>query len=80
MDADEDFVLIETLTNDHFNRLHLPGAKNTCVSEAIFLKYVGKIVTDKSQEMFVYGSSDKTMDAQNAAVSMTTTVSPAIPR
>ena len=67
MDEGEAFVLLDILINDHFNRVHLPGARNACVFEVVFLENVGKIVTHKSQDIVMYGSSDKTMDAPTAA-------------
>lgn len=67
MEGNEDFVLIDTLTNDHFKKIHISGARNACVFEVVFLDNMGNIVTDKSLEIVVYGSSDKTMDAHTAA-------------
>lgn len=61
------FVLIDVLSNDHFNMGHLPGAKNACVFEVVFLDNVTKIVSNKDQEIVVYGSSAKSMDAVTAA-------------
>lgn len=63
----EDFVLIDTPTNDHFTDVHLPGAKNACVFEVVFLDNVEGIVPDKEKEIVVYGSSAKSMDAVTAA-------------
>jgi rhodanese-related sulfurtransferase/polyisoprenoid-binding protein YceI len=61
------FVLIDVLPNDHFNMGHLPGAKNACVFEVTFLDNVAKIVSNKDQEIVVYGSNGKSMDAVTAA-------------
>ena len=60
-------VLIDVLPNDHFNLGHLPGAKNACVFEVIFIDNVTKIISEKDQEIVVYGSSAKSMDAVTAA-------------
>ena len=64
---DDGFVLIDVLPTDHFNLGHLPGAKNACVFEIVFIDNVTKIVSDKDQEIIVYGSSGKSMDAVTAA-------------
>lgn len=67
MDEGRDFVLIDTLTNDHYTSVHLPNAKNACVFEVTFLDQIKAIVSDKDQVLVVYGSSDKSMDAVTAA-------------
>lgn len=51
MTNDENFVLIDTLTNDHFEKVHIPGAKNACVFEVVFLSNVGGIVSDKKTRL-----------------------------
>jgi len=67
INKNDGFVLIDVLPNDHFNLGHLPGAKNACVFEVVFLDSVTKIVSEKDQETVVYGSSGKSMDALTAA-------------
>ena len=71
MNKTKDFILIDVLLNDHFNKRHLPGAKNACVFEVVFLDNVTKIVSEKDQEIVVYGSSSKSMDALTAAEKLT---------
>ena len=66
MDKDDGFVLIDVLPTDHFNLGHLPGAKNACVFEVVFIENVTKMVSNKDQEIIVYGSSGKSMDAVTA--------------
>jgi polyisoprenoid-binding protein YceI/rhodanese-related sulfurtransferase len=61
------FVLIDTLTADHFEKVHIPGAKNACVFEVTFLDQVSKVVEGVDQEIVLYGSSGKSMDAETAA-------------
>jgi rhodanese-related sulfurtransferase/polyisoprenoid-binding protein YceI len=63
----EDFVLIDTLTHDHFEKVHIPGAKNACVFEVVFLSNVEGIISDRKREVVVYGSSTKSKDAVTAA-------------
>jgi len=67
MTNNEDFVLIDTLTNDHFEKVHIPGAKNACVFEVVFIRNVEKIISDRQKEILVYGSSAKSKDAVTAA-------------
>ena len=67
MANEEDFVLLDTLTDDHFEKVHIPGAKNACVFEVVFLNNVERIIPERKKEIIVYGSSDKSMDAVTAA-------------
>ena len=61
------FFLIQTLTNDHFQKVHLPGAQNACVFEVTFLDQMKSITADKNAAIVVYGSSERSMDALTAA-------------
>ena len=65
------FVLVDVLTGDHFNKVHLPGAINACVFEVLFIENMKKIVSDKNKIVIVYGSSSKSMDAYTAAEKLT---------
>ena len=37
------FILIDTLTGDHFKAIHLPGATHACVFEVSFLDQIAAI-------------------------------------
>lgn len=63
----EELTLIDTLTNDHFNKAHIAKSKNACVFEVTFLDNVKNIISEKDREIILYGSSDKSMDAVTAA-------------
>jgi rhodanese-related sulfurtransferase/polyisoprenoid-binding protein YceI len=63
----EPILLIDTLTGIHFEKVHLPGARNACVFEVSFLEQVSDLVDDKSSEIVLYGSSSRSMDAVSAA-------------
>jgi rhodanese-related sulfurtransferase/polyisoprenoid-binding protein YceI len=63
----EPVLLIDILTGIHFEKVHLPGARNACVFEVSFLEQVFDIVDDKSSEVVLYGSSSRSMDAVSAA-------------
>jgi rhodanese-related sulfurtransferase len=67
MRGEEDFLLIDTLTGEHFEKVHIPGAKNACVFEVVFLNNVEGIVSDRRRKIVVYGSSTKSRDAVSAA-------------
>ncbi|WP_372678383.1 YceI family protein [Desulfosarcina sp.] len=61
------FILIDTLTHDHFKAIHLPGAHHACVFEVNFLDQIAAITTDKHAPLVLYGASEKSMDAAVAA-------------
>ena len=60
-------VLVDTLNNDHFQQVHIPGAINACVFEVSFLDQVAEQVPDKDTAIVVYGSRAETRDAETAA-------------
>jgi len=66
INRNENFFLIDTLTGEHFNSAHIPGAKNACVFEVVFLDNMETIVPGKYDEIVVYGSSGNSMDAATA--------------
>lgn len=61
------FYLINTLPDDHFQRIRLPGSRNACVYQANFLSQVQSITEDREAEIVVYGSSPRSRDANTAA-------------
>jgi polyisoprenoid-binding protein YceI/rhodanese-related sulfurtransferase len=67
MENEKSFFLIHTLTNDHFQKVHLPGARNACVFEVTFLEQMKAIAADKNALIVLYGSSERCMDALTAA-------------
>ena len=67
MNNHEPFILISTLTADHFAQSHLPGARNACVFEVNFLDQVKAITADKHAQIVLYGSSENSMEAAVAA-------------
>lgn len=64
---EKSFFLIHTLTNDHFQKVHLPGARSACVFEVTFLDQMHAITDDKTAAIVLYGSSERSMDALTAA-------------
>jgi rhodanese-related sulfurtransferase len=63
----ESFILIDTLTGTHFEKVHLPGALNACVFEVTFLEQVKAIENSKKAQIVLYGSSNRSRDALTAA-------------
>jgi len=61
------FFLIDTLPNDHFRTIHLPGAGNACVYEVTFLDQVKAITADINSVIVLYGSGTSTLDAVKGA-------------
>ena len=66
------FFLIHTLTNDHYQKIHLPGAQNACVFDVTFLDQLNSITDDKNAEIVLYGSSGRSMDALTAVEKLQT--------
>ncbi len=60
-------VVIDVLVDDHFKAVHLPAARNFCVYEIVFLENIAKSIPDKDQEIVVYGSGEKSLEAKTAA-------------
>jgi rhodanese-related sulfurtransferase/polyisoprenoid-binding protein YceI len=67
MEAHKEFYLIDTLPKDHYQKRHIPNAKNACVFEVSFIEQIEGITADKNAETVLYGSSIKSMDALTAA-------------
>ena len=67
MEINKEFYLIDTLTNDHFNKIHLPKAANACVYEVTFIDQVKDITGDTEAEIVLYGAGGESRDADTAA-------------
>jgi rhodanese-related sulfurtransferase/polyisoprenoid-binding protein YceI len=61
------FYLIDTLVNSHFQKIHLPTARNACVFEVTFMDQIMAITKEKDIDIVVYGSSSRSRDAVTAA-------------
>lgn len=60
-------VVIDVLVDDHFKAVHLPAAQNFCVYEIVFLENIAKSIPDKDQEIVVYGSGERSLEAKTSA-------------
>jgi len=63
----DDFILIDTLIPEHFERVHIPESLNVCVHERGFIKKIQDQIKDKCSEIIVYGADEMTMDGIMAA-------------
>jgi len=57
MDENKDFVLMDVLSPDSYNRAHLPGAKNVPIGDSSFLEKAEKLIPEKEGVVVVYCSS-----------------------
>jgi len=73
LQQDNTFLLVDTLSDDHFQQVHLPGAQNACVFQVTFLDRMTELAPDKKTAIVVYGSRAETMDAASAADKLTRT-------
>jgi polyisoprenoid-binding protein YceI len=64
-------TLIHVLPEEHFERIHLPGAVNACMYEMTFLTRVAELVPDHGSAIIVYGAGGDSLDATTAAEKLT---------
>ena len=57
IDAQEDFVLLNVLSAEDFEKAHIPGSLNVPQKRESFVQDVEKLVTDKSRTVVVYCAS-----------------------
>jgi polyisoprenoid-binding protein YceI/rhodanese-related sulfurtransferase len=67
MEKGKDLIVIDTLTKDHYTKVHLPNARNACVFEVTFLDQIAALIPEKDDVIVVYGSSEKSLDGVTAA-------------
>lgn len=60
-------VLVDTLPPEHFEARHIPGAKNACVYEMVFLDAMAELVPDRDKRIVLYGAGPESGDAMAAA-------------
>lgn len=59
-------ALIDLLSQEHFARRHIPGARNACVFQVTFLDDMAAIAPDNRSPIIVYGASPNSRDANTA--------------
>lgn len=67
LEEKRDLILVDTLTEEQFRRIHLPRAVNACVYQVTFLERMASLVPDQGRTVVVYGSSERSLDALVAA-------------
>ncbi len=60
-------IIIDTLPPESYESRHIPGARNACVYEMVFLDTVQKIAPDMNTIIVVYDSSDRSRASACAA-------------
>lgn len=60
-------LLIDTLPEDHFQKVHLPHASNACVYQVDFLQQAEKITSDREAPIILYGASEAGQESLTAA-------------
>lgn len=66
-DQKKEFLLINVLPEEHFQREHIPGSVNVPVDEDRFLKRVEHLVKDRGTEVVVYCSDHSCKASSRAA-------------
>ena len=66
MNGEKNYILIDVLPEQIYEKRRLPGALNACVYEVSFPDQVAAITEDKSEEIVLYGSSAQSRDAIEA--------------
>ncbi|MCU0571597.1 MAG: YceI family protein [Syntrophobacteraceae bacterium] len=67
LEEKRDLIIVDTLTEEQFRRIHLPRAVNACVYQVTFLERMASLVPDHGRTVVVYGSSERSLDALVAA-------------
>jgi polyisoprenoid-binding protein YceI/rhodanese-related sulfurtransferase len=61
------FFLIDTLPEEHFQKVRLPGSRNACVYKVNFLSQVKHFTDDPDADIVLCGASHRSRDAEVAA-------------
>ncbi len=63
-------IIIDTLPEEHFNKVHIPAAQNVCVYPVTFLHQLGELVSHLNETIIFYDSSQRSRAALVAADKM----------
>jgi len=63
-------ALIDILTPEDYDEVHIRGARNACVYEMVFLDRIRELIPGKDSLIVVYDASGTTLTAQTAAVKL----------
>ncbi len=67
LDTGGGLSVVDALVPEHYEEMHIPGAKQVCVYEYDFMDQMEKLFSDKSTPLVLYGSSPRTHTAFSAA-------------
>lgn len=68
IDRDDDFLLLETLSSEEFEKEHLPGARNLPTDEVE--ERASDVIPDKDTEVIVYCASFECDASEKAAAKL----------
>ncbi|WP_395716775.1 YceI family protein [Prosthecobacter sp.] len=60
-------LLVQVLPEEVFAARRIPGSKQACVYEVVFLDQIAALTTDKARAIIVYGAGSGSLDAKVAA-------------
>ncbi len=64
--VDQGAVVIDVMTPEDYAACHVPGAKNACIYEMVFLPRISEAVPDQDTELIVYDATGTTRTAELA--------------
>jgi polyisoprenoid-binding protein YceI len=64
-------LLVQVLPEEVFAATRIPGSKQACVYEVVFLDQIAALTTDKARAIIVYGAGGGSLDAKVAAEKLT---------
>jgi len=64
-------LLVQVLPEEVFAAKRIPGSKQACVYEVVFLDQIAALTTDKARAIIVYGAGGGSLDAKVAAEKLT---------
>ena len=71
LESDSPPLLLDVLSDQHFEREHIKGAQNACIYEVVFLETVEKMANKKNSSIVVYGLNDNFSAASQAFQQLT---------
>ena len=71
MDSGEDFILMDVLGSESYDKIHLPGAISIDAHEDDFVEKVEERISDKDKEIVVYCASFDCQLSPTAAKKLT---------
>jgi len=67
IESDDDWILLDVLPEESYEKEHIPGAHNTPVHRPDFLERVAELVASREDPVVVYCASDECAASPRAA-------------